>query len=120
MEDESFRELSDAARKLRARVDSLRANIVAEETLVRGRACMSLGMLPNGTPVHFVYQMRSLLKDAESYKRAQTLWSLVHTTVRLAESLDSQRLAVGLKILQKGRPELVNEDIVEIIANLTK
>ena len=116
MEDDSFRELTDAAHKLRARVSSLLANIVAEETLVRGRASMSMGILPNGTPVHWVYQMRSLLQDAESYKRTQTLWSLVKTTVRLAESLDSQRLVAGLKILQKARPELVNEDVIVAIS----
>ena len=116
MEDDSFRELTDAAHKLRARVSSLLANIVDEETLVRGRASMSMGILPNGTPVHWVYQMRSLLQDAESYKRTQTLWSLVKTTVRLAESLDSQRLVAGLKILQKARPELVNEDVIVAIS----
>lgn len=117
MSDTSFRDLTAAVRKLRIQIDNLHTNVMTEQQMIRARASLSLGMLANGEQVHWVHQSRALMQDVESFKRVQMLKSLTEIAASLAESLNARKLRAGLRILQKGRPELVNDDVLELIAN---
>ena len=111
---ETFKDTIAAIDRLQARMNGIIDSIENEHNLIRSRASLSYGTMPNGDMVCAQDQANALELDVVGFKRVSTLSGRLFISQKLLGNLQRSKIRTGLLLLAYDIPEL-NDDIIFLV-----